>query len=151
MQQRCSLIVISNQYVEKEIGRGWELGPVGLRKEPGSDRLSILVPKEVLEKTFCTPAMFKQAVMTDLRIPVSIKMSVEANRGLYNMGEVEFDETTMAWYRESIYKPNIVEFIFELVAKGKELKIFDGVSNSTEQSGDSKHLFWAPILKGNLY
>lgn len=151
MQQRCSLIEINNQYITAEIGRGWELGPVGLMKEPGSDRLSILIPKEVLEKSFYTPAWFKQAVMADSRIPVCIKMSIDADRGPYDLGEVEFDESVMAWYRESVYKWNYIEFIFELVVKGKELEIFNGVSANTERTGNTKPLFWASVLKGNIH
>jgi len=151
MQQSVSLVNLSNQYITNVIGKGWELGPVVIQQEPGSDSLSILLDKNTLDNSFITLKQFKQAVMTDLRIPIKLNISVEAKRGEFDLGPIEFDESVMVWYKESRFKATYVELIFETVAKGKELNIFNGIYATTKRSESCEPLFWASVRKRNIH
>ena len=148
---KCLLVRFESEALKKNLGRNWDLGPVVVSKELGSDSLSIFVKKDTLNSSLFSLSEFKAALLSEGDLPFQVHFSVNAGRGLYDLGDVEFDETIVCRYSETRFSMNKVEIVLKMVAKGKELGIFNGVSGITEQSGEQKPLFWASILKGNIH
>lgn len=147
---KCNVIEFCGDLIEKNLGRNWNLGPVVVSKEPGSSRFSIFVSVETLDKSLVTVSEFKRAVLSGGVLPFTVKFSVNADRGLYDLGNIEFDDSVVCYYLETHYLGDKMEFVFEMVNRGKELVIFNELQTDNER-GDRKPLFWASIRKGDLY
>jgi hypothetical protein len=129
----------------------WDLGPVEVMQDPGSSLISIVCLNETLSKSFITVQDFKQAVLSGISVPITIKFSVVADRGPYGFDNISFDDQAVCCYNNTVFSGDKTTFNFDVLAKGKELKIFNGNANNSQQSGNKKPLLWASILKGNLH
>ena len=144
---KCNIVEFDGEQLQKNLGRIWDLGPVVVSKEPGSNFLSIIGTNDVFNKSFVTISEFKQAILQDpVFKPLIIKFSVEGNNDSYGFGVPDFDEQVLCKYIETVYKSNCIELKFELLAKGKELGIFNVNSVENKRAGDKKPLFWASLF-----
>ena len=148
---RCDLVEFDGDLVQMNLGRVWDLGPVVVSKDLGSSALSIIGLKETFDKSLITLTEFKRAILKGDQRPFMIKFAVNAEQGAYGYGSIEFDDKAMCTYVETKFDMNKIILNFDLVAKGKELVIFNGISGETKRTGDQKPLFWASVLKRDLY
>jgi hypothetical protein len=148
---RCGIVEFTGDHIIRNLGRCWDLGPVVVTKEPGSNILSIYVSQETLEHSLISLSEFKYALIAEGDLPLTVKFSVNVDRGLYDLGNIEFDDQAVCRYLETRFTSGKVELKFELVAKGKELCIFNEISDSTERTEYQKPLFWASILKRDIH
>ena len=148
---KCDIIEFDGDVIQKNLGRKWDLGPVVVKKDLGSTSLSIFVGKDTLEHSLVSLSEFKRAVMVDGDVSFMIKFALENSRGEYDFGDIEFDDQAACWYRETHFYIDKIELNFEMVAKRKELSIFNGVSSKSEPTGVQKPLFWASVLKRDIH
>lgn len=148
---KCALVRFDSEQLKRNLGRSWDLGPIVVSKELGSSSLSIFVKKETVDAAIYSFSEFKGALLSEGDLPFRVQFALQEDRGLYGFGDVEFDETIVCRYLETRFTTSTIEIVLDMVAKGKELGIFNGVSSKTEQSGEQKPLFWSSILKGNIH
>ena len=148
----CSVVEIDGEQLKRELGRVWNLGPILVSQDKGSNLLSLIGTTETFEHSFVTLSEFKQTVMsTGVDIPFTVKISLNGDKGPYGFDPVNFNDIVMCRYKKTSVSGNRIELVFEMLGKGKELNIFNGNGNNGERTGDQKPLFWASILKGNLH
>ena len=83
----------------------------------------------------------KRAVMRDLRVPVIVGFCVRHVSSVFDY-EKTFDERLAFWYRESHLLEGNTILVFESVAKGKELMVFNGTVQNKRGP-----LFWASLFR----
>ena len=147
----CELISFDGEVIQREFHRSWDLGPVVVAQEPGSNCVSIGASSDIFENSFFQIAELKRILLSGGNLPVIIKFVREVDRGPYEMGAIEFEDQAVFRYIETKFFQDKIVLVFELLTKGKELKIFHGISSNEEQSGNQKPLFWASILKRNIH
>lgn len=152
MIQKCELVEITGEQLKRKLGRVWNLGSVYVSQDPGSDLISIIGTRDTFDRSMMTIQEFKQAVLSEgIENPVTLKFSVAGDKGQYIYEVFQYDDIVVCRYKSIIYSSERIELIFEMLAKGKELKIFNGNTSDGEQQGKQKHLFWASVLKGNVH
>ena len=147
----CEIVEFTNASILKYMGRSWSIGPVGVMQDPVKNIVKVCLTAKQYKDHQIAIREFREAIGANSALPILLKVSVEGNRGPYGMGEVEFDDRVTCKLQETHLYSEIVELVFEQLQKGKELKIFHGISDTGEQSGNKKPLFWASILKGHLH
>lgn len=144
---RCNVVEFDGKQLKKKLGRVWDLGPVVVSKEPGSNSLSIIGLRDTFGSSLVQLNEFKDAVLSDgFETPVIIRFSVSGDKGLYGMENIKFTDQASCWYRETRFSLDKIELVFEMIAKGKELCIFNGISCDAERDGVKKPLFWASLF-----
>lgn len=146
----CEVIEFSNDMIRQYMGRSWRLGPVIVMQDPSSDYIKVCFTSKQYKENQVAIKEFREAIGINSELPIQLRISVEGNRGPYGMGEIEFDDLVVCRMVETHFFSEMVEMSFEMIQKGKELRIFNGISDNEEQQGQ-KPLFWASILKGNIH
>ena len=147
MQRVCNLVEFGGKALKEQLGRVWNLGPVLVTQERGSNLFTIKGNKKVFDNALTNYSDFKQALMTaGVNNPVTIRFSISNDRGEYGLNPVSFADTVACRYHSSSYSIDSIVIEMEIIAKGRELNIFDGISDNDERKGSKELLFWSSLF-----
>ena len=147
MQRVCNLVEFGGKAIKEQLGRVWNLGPVLVTQERGSNLFTIKGDKKVFDSALTNYFDFKQALMNaGITKPVIIKFSISNDRGEYGLNPISFADTVACRYHSSSYSIDSIVIEMEIIAKGRELNIFDGISDNGEREGNKEFLFWSSLF-----